>query len=73
MIRVEGQKNLYRDEKTGAVVNCDDSEYNQYILSKKEKMIQKKEIESIKMELDEIKSLLKEILNGTKWHWTFEY
>ncbi len=66
MIRVEGHKNLYRDEKTGAVVNCDDSEYNRYILSKKEKLLQKKEIESIKMELDEIKTLLKEILNGTR-------
>lgn len=66
MIRIEGHKNLYRDENTGAVVNCDESEYNQYMLSKKEKIIQKKEIESIRMELDEIKTLLKEILNGTR-------
>lgn len=66
MMRVEGHKNLYRDEETGAIVNCDDSEYNQYMLSKKEKIIQKKEIESIRMELDEIKTLLKEILNGTR-------
>lgn len=66
MIRVEGHKNLYRDEETGAIVNYDDSEYNQYMLSKKEKIIQKKEIESIRMELDEIKTLLKEILNGTR-------
>lgn len=66
MIKIEGHKNLYRDENTGAVVNCDDSEYNQYMLSKKEKIIQKKEIESIRMELDEIKTLLKEILNGTR-------
>ena len=68
MIRVEGHKNLYRDEETGAIVNYDDSEYNQYLLSKKEKIIQKKEIESIRMELDEIKTLLKEILNGTRWY-----
>lgn len=68
MIRIEGHKNLYRDENTGAVVNCDESEYNQYMLSKKEKIIQKKEIESIRMELDEIKTLLKEILNGTRWY-----
>ena len=59
---------MYRDEETGAIVNYDDSEYNQYLLSKKEKIIQKKEIESIRMELDEIKTLLKEILNGTRWY-----
>ena len=41
MIRVEGHSNLYRDERTGAIVNCDDSGYEQYVKSlefrKKEK------------------------------------
>lgn len=31
MIRVEGHKNLYRDERTGAIVNCDDIAYDNYI------------------------------------------
>ena len=31
MLSVEGHKNLYRDEKSGAIVNCDDSSYNSYI------------------------------------------
>ena len=28
MIRVDGYPNLYRDEKTGAIINCDNSAYN---------------------------------------------
>ena len=28
MIRVEGYPNLYRDEKTGAIINHDNSSYN---------------------------------------------
>ena len=31
MIKVEGHSNLYRDENTGAIVNCDTAGYNQYI------------------------------------------
>ena len=30
MIRVEGHKHLYRDEKTGAIINCDTSGYMRY-------------------------------------------
>ena len=28
MIKVEGHKNLYRDERSGAIVNCDDVAYD---------------------------------------------
>ena len=35
MIKVEGYPNLYRDEKTGAIVNCDDKGYDQYLKSLK--------------------------------------
>ena len=30
MIPVEGHKNLYRDEKSGAIINCDITGYNMY-------------------------------------------
>ena len=30
MILVEGHPNLYRDEKTGAIINYDQQGYNQY-------------------------------------------
>jgi predicted enzyme involved in methoxymalonyl-ACP biosynthesis len=66
MIPVEGEKNLYRDEKSGAIVNCDTFEYSQYIKMKSEKKKQREEIEQIKKDIDEIKSLLKELVNGSR-------
>lgn len=67
MIRVEGYSNLYRDEETGAIVNCDTMAYNQYITSLNTKDSQKREIDGIKNEIIEIKSLLKQLLekNGS--------
>lgn len=66
MIPVEGHKHLYRDEKSGAIVNYDTHGYTQYIKMKSEKQHQKEELDQIKNDIDEIKSLLKEILNGSK-------
>lgn len=66
MIPVKGFPNLYRDEKTGAILNCDNQSYNQYINSKNNREVQKVEIDQIKKDIDEIKSLLKEIINGSK-------
>lgn len=66
MIPVKGHPNLYRDEKSGAIVNCDSNAYNQYVNSLNKRNEQKNEIEKIKQDLDEIKSLLKEISNGSK-------
>lgn len=65
MIPVEGHKNLYRDENSGAIINCDSLGYSQYIRMKEEKRKQKEEIEQIKNDISEIKSLLKELLNGS--------
>ena len=66
MIPVEGHPNLYRDENTGAIVNCDNLSYNHYISSIKKRNNQQLEIEKIKEDINEIKSLLREILNGSK-------
>ena len=33
MIKVEGHSHLYRDETTGAIINCDDNGYDQYMIS----------------------------------------
>ena len=63
MIRVEGHKNLYRDEKSGAIVNCDTTSYNQYVNSLNYKDLQKQELDRMREDIDEIKILLKELLN----------
>ena len=64
MIKVEGHSHLYRDETTGAIINCDDSGYDQYIKSLNYRKNQKEELNNMKKELDEIKSLLKVLVEG---------
>jgi hypothetical protein len=59
MIRVEGHKNLYRDEKSGAIINTDSHGYSQYKKSKNIKLTQKEEIDSMKKDIEEIKNLLR--------------
>lgn len=66
MIRVKGHPNLYRDENSGAIINCDNQSYNQYVNSLHNREVQKNEIEQMKTDIQEIKSLLKELINGTK-------
>ena len=65
MQRVDGHKNLYRDQ-SGAIVNTDTNEYNQYVKLRSERKYQKEEIEGLKKDIDEIKSLLMEIINGSR-------
>jgi len=68
MIPVKGHPNLYRDENSGAIINCDSNSYNQYVNSLNNREVQKNELNKIKQDIDEIKSLLKEIINGSKWN-----
>lgn len=67
MIRVEGHTNLYRDEASGAIINCDSVAYNQYVNSLHSRDFQKKEIDNMKNDINEIKSILKQLLekNGS--------
>ena len=64
MIPVEGHKNLYRDEKSGAIINTDSHGYSQYKKSRNIKLTQKDEIQNMKNDIDEIKSLLKILVEG---------
>tara|TARA_B100000902_G_scaffold398229_1_gene464286 strand:+ start:3213 stop:3416 length:204 start_codon:yes stop_codon:yes gene_type:complete len=63
MIKVKGYSGLYRDENTGAIVNCNDSEYRHRLVKIQAVDSQKKEIDRLKNELDEIKDLLKNLTN----------
>ena len=64
MIPVEGHKNLFRDENSGAIVNCDTMEYNQYIKMKNERQKQKEEISELKKDVQMIKNLLMELVDA---------
>ena len=61
LIRVENERNLYRDAKSGAIVNTDTIGYSQYISEKERRILEKKELEDVKNELSEIKKLLSEL------------
>ena len=69
--KVDGNKDLARDPQTNAVVNVNDSDYNQYISVRRTKTQKDKviddlegELSNLKSEMNEIKSLLKELVNG---------
>ncbi len=64
MIRVEGHKNLYRDENSGAIVNCDFTGYDNYVQSLKSKEKEKDEIKQMKNDIQDIKDVLKELKEG---------
>ena len=63
MIKVKGHSNLYRDENTGSIINCDTTNYNQYVNSLAQKDLRKKELDEMKKDIEEIKNLLKDFLS----------
>ncbi len=62
MLRVEGHKNLYRND-TGAIVNTDTVEYNQYKRLRNKRQSEKNELARLRSEIDDIKEMLKELKN----------
>ena len=64
MIPVEGHKGLYRDEKSNAIVNCNDYEYQEYLKLKSSAISERSEIDSLKDEIKEIKLLMLKLLES---------
>ena len=63
MIKVEGHKNLFRDEKSGAIIDMDSRSYANYMATKNRKLDEKAELDEMKKDIDEIKTLLKQLAN----------
>ena len=61
MIPVEGHKNLFRDEKTNAIINTDNVAYENYVNLRKRNKEKKMDMDSMKKEIEELKSLLNEL------------
>ena len=59
MIPVEGYSNLYRDEKSNAIINCNDYEYQQYLKIKNSTINEKNELNKLRQEVDDLKELIK--------------
>ena len=61
MIPVEGHKNLFRDEKTGDIINMDKSGYNSYMSEKRRNSDKQAEMDAMKEEIETLKSMLNEL------------
>ena len=61
MIPVEGHKNLFRDEKTGAIINTDTAGYRNYMSDKRRNSDKQAELDHVKKELETLKSMLNEL------------
>jgi len=61
MLPVEGHKNLFRDEKTGAIINMDTAGYSTYMSDKRRNSDKKAELDEMKTEIETLKSMLKDL------------
>jgi len=62
-IKVKDSGSLYRDEESGAILNCSDSEYNNYLKLKQQKLKEVSEMDKLKDDVDELKDMMKLILS----------
>jgi hypothetical protein len=63
VIPVKGHKHLFRDERSGAIINTDTQGYLQYKKLQQQKNIQENEIQRLRNEVDELKSLISGLIN----------
>ena len=61
MIPVEGHKNLFRDEKTGAIINRDTAGYRNYMSDKRRNSDKQAEMNAMKEEIETLKSMLNDL------------
>ena len=61
MIPVEGHKNLFRDEKTGAIINMDSAGYTNYMTDRRRNSDKQAEMDAMKEEIETLKSMLNDL------------
>ena len=66
LTRVKGETNLYRDNKTNAIINTDSAGYAEYMKMKQRRQTEREELDTLKKDIEEIKTLLRELTNGSK-------
>jgi hypothetical protein len=62
-IKVENSNSLYRDSETGAILNCSDSDYENYLTLKRKRLQEIAEVDNLRNEVSELKSMMKLILD----------
>lgn len=70
--KVDGHPNLFRDQKTGAIINANSTEYNNYVQDRLVKLNNNQRLENLEQtvnnmqdDLSEIKNLLRGLVNGS--------
>tara|TARA_B100002019_G_scaffold141014_1_gene121447 strand:- start:5806 stop:6015 length:210 start_codon:yes stop_codon:yes gene_type:complete len=62
-VKVKDSNSLYRDEVSGAILNCSDSEYDNYLFLKEKKLKELTEMDKLKNDVDELKGMMKLLLD----------
>ena len=62
-LKVKDSGSLYRDEESGAILNCNDTAYDNYLKMKENKMKEVSEMDKLKDDVDELKDMMKLILS----------
>ena len=62
MIKVDGYSHLYRDEKTGAIINHNSTEYHNRLRKIKSIQTQEDDLHQMREDIDELKGLLRQLL-----------
>ena len=58
---VEGHKNLFRDEKSGAIINMDTAGYSTYMSDKRRNSDKQAELDEMKSEIETLKTMVKDL------------
>tara|TARA_B100000575_G_scaffold105413_1_gene83982 strand:+ start:771 stop:974 length:204 start_codon:yes stop_codon:yes gene_type:complete len=61
MIPVKGHQNLFRDEKTNAIVNTDTTAYETYMNNRRVNSDKQAELNAMKTEIETLKSMLNQL------------
>jgi len=61
MIKVEGHKNLFRDENTNAIISRDTAGYQDYINTRRINSDKQAELDAMKNEIETLKSMLNDL------------
>ena len=61
MIKVEGHKNLFRDEDTNAIISKDEAGYQDYINTRRINSDKQSELDAMKSEIETLKSMLHDL------------
>ena len=64
LIKVKDHEGFYKDTSSGAVINKNNSDYQQYVETRDRLLSEKERLDSIESDINDIKSLLLKVLES---------